>query len=102
MNYSQNKKDTVSSFVQDCCACCMLCRNSNEGHTSIITSQNALMKVVLTQIDYNFSLHDIPSRPFLEESCTRVPERLRNFVCASDRSSKDSQALFIPWKSKLK
>ena len=38
------------------------------------------------------------SRPFLEESCTRVPERSRNFVCASDRSGKDSQALFIPWK----
>ena len=40
-------------------------------------------------------------RPFLEECCTRVPERSRNFVCASDRSGKDSQALFIPWKSKL-
>ena len=40
-------------------------------------------------------------RPFLEESCTRVPKRSRNFVCASDRSGKDSQALFIPWKSKL-
>ena len=46
-------------------------------------------------------MYMIHYRPCLEESCTRVPKRLCNFVCASDCSGKDSQAPFIPWKSKL-
>ena len=61
-----------------------------------------LPPLVIKQADNAFiSKMTACTRPFLEESCTRVPERSRNFVCASDRSGKDSQALFIPWKSKL-
>ena len=60
------------------------------------TTQNEPKQVKTIQNDPK----QAKTRPFPEESCTRVPERSRNFVCASDRSGKDSQALFIPWKSK--
>ena len=51
---------------------------------------------------YSPSVKRCVHRPFLEDSCTRVPKRSRNFVCTSDRSGKDSQTPFIPWKSELR
>ena len=59
--------------------------------------------LLINDIEFNVRLCKIIlyARPFLEESCTRVPKHSCDFVCASDRSGKDSQAPFIPWKSKL-